>query len=558
VADSLRKSSDGVSNFALRFQAHLLAMVVPLVAMQLYDRVLDSRNLATLHALMMGLVVAVVLEGLCQWVTRTTQLSAASRAYVAERQRWLRAVVHYPLSKVNNELVEGWRDADAVLRQRLNQHERTSVPLMTADALVLAVMTAYLAWLSPALALATLALYGAYAVWFLLRTRAVRAMQHAGDEYSRARRESLVELTLAAPTVKAMALEDKALENIMMRTHNPRHGRRLWWAAIDSRMLAHVQVLMVALMGVYPVLHNQISVGTLIACVLIAGRMVMPWQSLLASFGSLSQLRHQTLRLGNTLKQLESAAQSTQPPVPNPVKQPWLTIHADSTNAEPLIYLQPGTMLALMGEQTVTSLCAQALIGRLPWPEKDWGQCVSSLSEASPIHVASILPGEGVFYATVRENLTGFRHELQERAMEIADYLGLGRTIGHLPQGLDTRLNHALCQQLPHGFTQKMALVRVLASRPDVVLIDHPDMALDEDGYNHFYQLLAGLHNGKHGADQWRPAVILTTEDRNLAALADQKLLVEEHRISVMPSERGASIVPIRPMFSQAGGAVWQ
>ncbi|MEN1680657.1 MAG: ATP-binding cassette domain-containing protein [Planctomycetota bacterium] len=158
------------------------------------------------------------------------------------------------------------------------------------------------------------------------------------------------------------------------------------------------------------------------------------------------------------------------------------------------------------------------------------GQDVSNWPPAA--RRVGYVPQEGAVFPrmTVRENLAfGLRmagrprREREERAEQLAALLGVSAL-------LDRRAT-----RLSGGETQRVALGRALATRPQVLILDEPLSALDEATHAQMLELLQTVRKEA-------PVTILhVTHNRHEAEqLADTRLLIERGRVA-MECEANAS-----------------
>jgi ABC-type multidrug transport system fused ATPase/permease subunit len=120
-------------------------------------------------------------------------------------------------------------------------------------------------------------------------------------------------------------------------------------------------------------------------------------------------------------------------------------------------------------------------------------------------HIGLVTQDVQLFAATVRDNLTLFRH-LDPDAPPITDAqimtaletLGLGDWLRSLPDGLDTRLG-ADGQGLSAGQAQLLALTRVFLRDPQVVVLDEASSRLDPATEHLLEQAIDRLLDGRTG-----------------------------------------------------------
>jgi putative ABC transport system ATP-binding protein len=108
--------------------------------------------------------------------------------------------------------------------------------------------------------------------------------------------------------------------------------------------------------------------------------------------------------------------------------------------------------------------------------------------------------------------ISGVR-DAQERASALLEEVGLTGRAHHYPS------------QLSGGEQQRVALARALANDPPIVLADEPTGNLDTSNGRHIMELLQSIHT------QRGTTLILVTHDRELADMADAKLVLRDGRV---------------------------
>jgi putative ABC transport system ATP-binding protein len=88
-----------------------------------------------------------------------------------------------------------------------------------------------------------------------------------------------------------------------------------------------------------------------------------------------------------------------------------------------------------------------------------------------------------------------------------------------------TGRSHHYPSQLSGGEQQRVALARALANDPPIVLADEPTGNLDSANGRHIMDLLRTIH------DRRKTTVVLVTHDRELAAMADARLVLRDGRV---------------------------
>ena len=141
-------------------------------------------------------------------------------------------------------------------------------------------------------------------------------------------------------------------------------------------------------------------------------------------------------------------------------------------------------------------------------------------AEQIPNHVGWLRTQNLIFRGTIRDNITCFGQTSETQAKEIATLLDVDTDIAKLPGGFNTFLNGNNTDNIPIGLKQRIAMVRVLATKPRIILFDNADKSLDKKGYGMVYSLLARLKN--------KVSMVIISEDQNIRALATQSYVLEK------------------------------
>ncbi len=137
------------------------------------------------------------------------------------------------------------------------------------------------------------------------------------------------------------------------------------------------------------------------------------------------------------------------------------------------------------------------------------------------------VPQDGAMFPTmnVREQI-GFalsiRHrpnsEIESRVSELAEHLGVKHLLNRLPQFLSG------------GERQRVALGRALAAKPEVVVLDEPLSAIDEELREELSELLKRVQK-----ELGFTALHITHSRREAAQLADVQFRLEAGRVEMAP-----------------------
>jgi lipoprotein-releasing system ATP-binding protein len=102
--------------------------------------------------------------------------------------------------------------------------------------------------------------------------------------------------------------------------------------------------------------------------------------------------------------------------------------------------------------------------------------------------------------------------QAEKRAKELLDFLGLSHRLEHKPS------------ELSGGEQQRVAVARALINSPKVILADEPSGNLDSKNREELHRLFFSLR------DQFKQTIVVVTHDKELAAMADLQLTMNDGR----------------------------
>ena len=105
------------------------------------------------------------------------------------------------------------------------------------------------------------------------------------------------------------------------------------------------------------------------------------------------------------------------------------------------------------------------------------------------------------------------RKEVEERARELLNFLGLEGRLDHKPS------------ELSGGEQQRVAVARALINDPEVILADEPSGNLDTENKQELHKLFMTLR------DKFQKTLVIVTHDHSLAKMADRIITMKDGRI---------------------------
>jgi ATP-binding cassette subfamily C protein PrsD len=497
VAIQLRASARKLAGVAVfSGVVNLLTLSGSIYMLQVYDRVIPSRNIATL----VGLSAIVLIAYLLQWyfdALRSRMLARIGALFDAELQpRIYFALVSLPLRGTKSILAQQpLRDLDQV-RAFLSGTGPTAFLDMPWIPLFLLALFLF----HPAIGLT--AIFGAAAIvaMTLLTEYQSRSAAKVSTEGNAQRQVLADALRENADVIRALGMTGRwATRWSLTSEHYIHHNTNL--ADVNANLNSAARILRFILqsavlgVGAYLVVIEQASGGIMIASAIVVGRALAPIEVALTNWKQFVAARVGIGRLRAILK-------ATAPPAAPAVvlQRPHRSLLVEDLSvvvpgtqkrviSQVSFGLRAGNGMALLGASAAgKSSLAKTLVGIWPtatgsvrldgaaidrWDPDDLGRYIGYL----PQDVA-------LFDGTVATNIARFDEAATSEAiLEAARISGAHEMILRLPDGYDTRIGER-GTALSAGQRQRIGLARAVFGRPFLVVLDEPNANLDADGEN--------------------------------------------------------------------------
>jgi PrtD family type I secretion system ABC transporter len=495
VARGLRESARRMIGIAIFSGViNILMLSGSLYMLQVYDRVIPSRNIATLFGLSLIVLLAYLVQGYFD-ALRTRMLCRVATLFDTGLQEAIHtALATLPLRGVKPMLMQQpLRDLDQV-----RSFMASMGPTAFLDMPWIPIFLIALFLFHPAIG--GLALLGTASIiaMALLTERMSRGAAKAAMD-SIAQRQVLADVTQRnAEIIRALGMMDRF--TIRWSQANERYLQENIRAAdVSANLGSGAKVLRYVLqsgmlgLGAYLVVADRASGGIMIASSIMMGRALAPVEVALGSWKQLIAARQGLARLRDICR---ATATVPAPPVvlPRPSRElsvQDLEVAAPGTE-RPIVSnisfsLKAGMGLVLLGASASgkTSL-SKALVGIWPsshgvvrldgaaidqWSNQDLGSYIGYL----PQDVA-LLDG------TVAENICRFDQQADSDAiLKAAAIAGVHDIILRLPDGYATRIGQG-GMSLSAGQRQRIGLARAVFGDPFLVVLDEPNANLDAAG----------------------------------------------------------------------------
>jgi len=537
---------------------NMLALVSPLYMLQVYDRVLSSRNLMTLLFLTIIAVFLYLVYGSLEGLRSRVLVRGGARFENVLRTPLFETTFAAMLGRKSGTVeAQPFRDADMVREfvtgsAMLAFFDLPWVPLFIAASFLLHPIFGWLAIGSGILTL-IFTIINEYSTKKLLH-RATQASISAHADVSATLRNSEVMRAMGmTPGLKDRWAERRD-EQIVWQAVASDRGSALMAGLKSFRQIVQVLILGV---GGYLVLEGELSAGGIVAASIIVGRALAPIELAVSQWKVFQGARGAWGRLQDLFRQIPQNQLRMPLPAPKGDIRVEQIVAAAPGERTPILrgvsfQIEKGDALAVIGPSAAgKSSLIRVLLGVWPahagtvrfdgfevnhWNPNDLGP-----------HIGYLPQDVELFAGTVAQNIARFREAEHGDVISAAELAGVHEMVQHMPNGYDTQIGEG-GHALSGGQRQRVGLARALFGKPAIVVLDEPNANLDSTGES---ALVAAIRYLKQAGS----TVIFVTHKTNMLTLADKVLLMEQGAVRLY-GERdevlakifgGPKVVPSQP-----------
>lgn len=506
---------------------NVIMLVPSLYMLQVYDRVLSSRNESTLLLLTLIIVVAYLVMSGLDYVRSFLAIRISSKVDMLLNTRIYRAAFMHNLMGKPMNAGQALQDL-ATLRQFLSGNSLFAffdAPWFPIYLLIIFIIHPYLG----VFALIGTLIHIALAIWNQTATQkplaeansmSVKANQLATNNL---RHAEVIESMGMLPNfqnrwfnmhAKFIDLQSQASDKAGVIAVSTKFVR----ISLQSLILGFAALL---------VLDEEITAGMMIVSTILMGRTLQPVEQIISTWRGWNNTKSAYQRLDELLT--ANSLKKTTMALPNPkgeiaVEQVTsMPPGARKPTIQNLSFaIQPGDVLGVVGPSGAgKSTLARVLVG--VWPAAagkvrldgadifQWDK-----AELGP-HIGYLPQDIELFTGSVSENIARFGEVDAEKVVLAAKRAGVHDMILHLPEGYDTPLGDG-GTGLSGGQKQRIGLARAMYNDPTFVVLDEPNANLDDAGEKALLGAIKALR------EAGKTIVLITHKTSTLAAT--NKLLV--------------------------------
>jgi ATP-binding cassette subfamily C protein LapB len=520
--------------------ANLLALVGSLFAMQVYDRVIPSGAYSTLWVLASGVALAIILEftiraaraTLLDYATRRMDVALSNKVFdqlLAIRMDMRPKTIGTLASQVKDfEVVRNFLTSTTLFAL-------ADAPFALVFVIIVALIGGWVVVVPIAALIFTLII--ALAVQIPMARLAALHVKETNE-----RNGLLIEVIDGAESIKAAGAEAELSKRWLAMTEELAcDGQKMRgisnYLQVGSNAIQQLSYAAMIVVGAYLVGDGKLSVGGLVACSILGGRVLGP-------VGQMVNLAFQWHYARNALKNLNGIMDLPRDGLADgqPVIREKIAAHLSTEGISftygkdipPAIRLgafeiRPGERVGIVGPTGSGKSTLLKVLTGLYRPSE--GRVLLDGVDVAQMDVSQLRKAIGflpqdirLFQGSLRYNLTlGMAHIGDDEIIEVCRLTGLNTLVERHPRGLDLMLSEG-GRGLSGGQLQSVALARSLLAKPRLLLLDEPTAAMDQ-------ALEAKIIHGILAKSTPDQVVVWVTHKPALIQAASRLVVIDQGRI---------------------------
>jgi ATP-binding cassette subfamily C protein RsaD len=533
---------------------NMLALVSPIYMLQVYDRVLTSRNPLTLLFITLIAVFLFVVYAVLESLRTQVLVRAGIRFDGEVRGATFQSVLETTLSR-QGAGAQAFRDVDIVR------------DFMTGAGLI---SFCDVPWIPVFLAVAFI-LHPFFGILTIVSGIIILGLAVMNDLATRASLQRATAASIAAQADASTTLRNAEVMHAMgmwpglqRRWELRRDDLIAWQAAASDRgggIMAIIrftrQVVQTLILGggAFLAIQGQISPGAMIAASILVGRALAPIEQAVGQWKGFIAARGSYDRLQGTFRASADSGPRMHLPAPKGILS-LENISVTPPGSERVtlqgvsLTLEPGVTLGVIGPSAAgKSSLVRAIVG--VWPTSSGAVKIDGfdLRQWDALQLGQYigyLPQDvELFSGTVAQNIARFNEFEVDEVIDAARLAGVHEMIQAMPKGYETQIGDGGAS-LSGGQRQRLGLARTLFRRPPLLVLDEPNANLDAGGE----QALS------HAIEVIKPTttIIFVTHKTNLLALTDKILYLQNGQV-IQYGDRNAVLSALIEATNRAAAA---
>ena len=536
---------------------NILALGLPMVILQVYDRIIPNQAIESFSLLMIGLIVVIIIDGLLK-IFRSMILSwEGARFDHRESLHAMNHILDAESTSYSSKPTSYYLDKMQALEKIQEFYSSQSI-LLAMDIPFVVIFLTLIYVIAGPLILIPVVLLG---IFFFVSTKIGNHLRHALKKRSvmEERRQNFIHETLSGiHTIKSMAME-----SLMLRRYERLQKKSAESVSELARINSVVQgigatisqlaIVCFASIGSIYVIDGNLTIGALAAGTMLSSRVLQPGLNAMNIWSQFQTVRLAHEKVSELYSMEEEKSGNIKPEKGIQGKIELRNIDFKYPTQEKTLLedvsltINAGDSVSITGSNGAGKTTLISLLSGFLHPDKgeillDENNIDSYEFEYLRAQIG-IVPQRGIlFEGTILENMTLYREgEAIEQAIELSKILGLDEIITRLPAGLDTQVGGAAVDTLSEGVRQKIIMVRSLVGHPKIMLFDDANANFDIKNDEKLHKVIEEFKKEK--------TLVIVSHRPSFLNLCDRHYkIVDKHLIEVTDTDAPQTIMYAQPL----------
>lgn len=488
---------------------NILALAIPVTLMQVYDRIILNKAIPTLSWLLIGCIVAILLDTVIRIARSYVSAWAAARFEHLLSLKAIGNILQSSLESFTSVAVgthiERLNSINTLRGYYAGQIFQVALDLPFAALYLIAIW--YIAGTLFVVPVLVAAVFIGVVSLFKKRYERERFDNYEIDTH---KYNSVIDMLSGIHTIKSLTIEEQMLrryETVQdeITVSNMSLGMTESLFSTVSGLFSQLAMFAVIFAGGSLVIAGSLTIGGLTACVMLVGRFMQPVQQAGSFWLKLSDAKiasdHVDKIIGLTSEKTDTSRRFPDDIDGNLSLMNVTFRYGDTGTAiarDLSLDIRANSYVCIRGNgRSGTTTLLYLMLGILR-PQSgsvsvdDYDISGSDYGDLSDL--MEYLPDKGMlFKGTILDNITMFRPELNTEALDASTVLGLDGFVSELHLGYNTLVDINAVNTMPSMVVHLISIARALVKRPRILLLDKTSAAMDQDTKKAFDSVLDHL-----------------------------------------------------------------